>query len=299
MKNVYLSLGANLGDRSKNIWRAIEKIREHDKIKLIRLSSMYETEPWGVDNQPKFINAAAWIQTDLEPIELLDSTQKIEREFGFHEHNQARMIDIDILEFEGVKIESDRLTLPHRFMNQRRFVLEPLIEICPLKKFLLENCSDSLEVKKLPSIEFVLIACVDQNWGIGFENDLLFRIPRDLHRFREMTIDQNVIMGRKTFESIGKFLPDRNNFVLSRSGLKVEDLFEKLDRSKKNFVIGGSEIFWEFLPITSRAEIAFVHETRIADKFLENLFEREDFKLISRKNFHDDFIFEFLTFIRN
>lgn len=298
MKNVYLSLGANLGDRSKNIWRAIEKIREHEKIKLIRLSSMYETEPWGVDNQPKFINAAAWIQTDFAPIELLDSTQKIEREFGFHEHNQARMIDIDILEFEGVKIESDRLTLPHRFMKERRFVLEPLVEICPLKKFLLGNCSDSLEVKKLPSIEFVLIACVDQNWGIGFENDLLFRIPRDLHRFREMTIDQNVIMGRKTFESIGKFLPDRNNFVLSRSGLKVEDLFEKLDRSKKNFVIGGAEIFWEFLPITSRAEITFVHETRIADKFLENLFGREDFKLISREKFHYDFDFEFLTFIR-
>lgn len=298
MKNVYLSLGANLGDRFKNIWRAIEKIREHEKIKLIRLSSMYETEPWGVDNQPKFINAAAWIQTDLEPIELLDSTQKIEREFGFHEHNQARMIDIDILEFEGIKIESDRLTLPHRFMNQRRFVLEPLIEICPSKKFLLENCSDSLEVKKLQSIEFTILACVDQNWGIGFENDLLFRIPRDLHRFREMTIDQNVIMGRKTFESIGKFLPDRNNFVLSRAGLRVEDLFEKLDRSKKNFVIGGSEIFWEFLPITSCAKITFVHATRIADKFLENLFDREDFKLISREKFHDDFDFEFLTFIR-
>ena len=299
MKNVYLSLGANLGDRFKNIWRAIEKIREHEKIKLIRLSSMYETEPWGVDNQPKFINAAAWIQTDFAPIELLDSTQKIEREFGFHEHNQARMIDIDILEFEGIKIESDRLTLPHRFMNQRRFVLEPLVEICPSKQILLENCSDSLEVKKLPSIEFTILACVDQNWGIGFENDLLFRIPRDLHRFREMTIDQNVIMGRKTFESIGKLLPDRNNFVLSRAGLRVEDLFEKLDRSKKNFVIGGSEIFWEFLPITSCAKITFVHETRIADKFLENLFEREDFKLISREKFHDNFDFEFLTFTRN
>lgn len=295
MKNVYLSLGANLGDREKNIWKAIEKLRAHEKIKLIRLSSFYETAPWGVENQPRFINACAWIQTDLAPMDLLETTQKIEREFGAHEHNRPRLLDIDLLEFEEVTIDSPRLTLPHKSMRQRRFVLQPLAEISSKYRKLLESCEDPLEVTKLPSLEFTILACVSENWGIGLKNDLLFRIPRDLQRFKTLTLGQNVIMGRRTFESIGKFLPNRNNYILSRSGAipNLETLFDKLDRSRKNFVIGGGKIFEEFLPITTRAEITLVHETREADTFLENFFQREDFSITSREKFHDSLDFEF------
>ena len=300
MKDIFLSLGSNLGDHRKNIFAAVEKLRE--KSKLIKFSSLYETEAWGKTDQPNFLNAAAWFKTELDPYDFLDEIHRIENELGRIrlEHWGSRTIDIDILHYENFSCNDDRLTLPHKFLKQRRFVLEPLSEIRPEFENLLRDCTDNLKVEKIfgspNDFNFILLACVDENFGLGFENQLLFRIPKDMKKFRELTLNQRVIMGRKTFESIGKFLPDRENFVLSRHGLTIEKLFERLDNSKKNFIIGGSEIYEKFLPYVNRAEITLVHETRRSDVFLENLFEREDFLIESRQKFEDGF--EFLTFIR-
>ena len=113
----YIGLGANLGERQLTLRRAIERVKKIPAVKLLRVSSFYESEPWGVVNQPNFINAAIKISTELEPLTLLDELQRIESELGRvrREHWDARTIDLDILLIEGREISCERLTVPHKF----------------------------------------------------------------------------------------------------------------------------------------------------------------------------------------
>jgi 2-amino-4-hydroxy-6-hydroxymethyldihydropteridine diphosphokinase len=130
---VYLSLGTNLGDRSGNIHKAIEKIGELVG-DVIRQSALYETEPWGFDSQNLFINAAICCTTELSPRQVLETTKQIEREMGrtlksvngiYHD----RLIDIDILMYDDLKIDEADLKIPHPLMHERDFVMKPLNEI--------------------------------------------------------------------------------------------------------------------------------------------------------------------------
>lgn len=129
----YLSLGANLGDRLGTIRQAVEMLENTEKIHVQCVSSMYETPPWGKLDQPSFINGAAAVETDLEPLELLAVCQQIERKLGRvrHEHWGARTIDIDLLCIPGVQLAEKELILPHPYMLERSFVLVPLAEIAP------------------------------------------------------------------------------------------------------------------------------------------------------------------------
>ena len=115
----YLGLGGNLGNRIKNLRDAIEKIKKIFGVKLLQISSFYETSAWGVTNQPDYLNAAVKISTTLEPPKLLDELQGIELELGRVrlEHWGARTIDIDILLIDDLKINSERLTVPHKFFS--------------------------------------------------------------------------------------------------------------------------------------------------------------------------------------
>ena len=133
MADVFLSLGSNLGDREANIRQAIELIRKLEDIKIIALSSLYETEPVGVQNQSDFYNCVMKIETDLDPHTLLDSMKSIERAMGRgrNTHMRPRIIDIDILLYENLDLESFELRIPHSRLKARRFVLEPLLEIAP------------------------------------------------------------------------------------------------------------------------------------------------------------------------
>ena len=184
---IYLGLGSNLGDRVKNLRLAIEKIKNIPNVELLRVSSFYETAAWGVTNQPDFINAAIKIRTTLEPLKLLDALQKIEIELEInrHEHWAPRLIDIDILLIDDLKINSERLTVPHKFLNERDFVKIPLAEISPLKFNLRGD-----KVQKIFSspIDFnlKLVACVDKNFGLGYKGDLLFRIDEDLKNLEDL-----------------------------------------------------------------------------------------------------------------
>ena len=287
--NCYLGLGSNLGDSKKNLRRAIELISHIDGVNLISVSSFYETEPWGNLNQPNFINAAICIQTDLEPLKLLDELQRIENELGRVrlEHWGARTIDIDILYIDDITMDSDRLKLPHPFMLDRDFVLVPLSEING-KNYKLHGDKIVKTNGCLVDFDLKMIACVDKYFGLGLNGQLLFHIEEDLKRFRELTIDNTVIMGRKTFESIGKPLSNRRNIILSRtlSNIKdveivsdLESLYHLLlnDENKIKFVIGGGEIYQQFLPFINEAYITFVNESKSADTFLTNLNERGDF----------------------
>ena len=129
---VVIALGANLGDPRKQVSLAIDEIR--DLIQITAVSSLYETEPVGVpDSQPNYINAILIGESELKPLDLMNRLLEIENEMGRHRSfpNAARTIDIDIIEYGGLFMESQALTLPHPRAHERRFVLEPWFEIEP------------------------------------------------------------------------------------------------------------------------------------------------------------------------
>jgi 2-amino-4-hydroxy-6-hydroxymethyldihydropteridine diphosphokinase len=130
----YLGLGSNVGDREAHLGRACELLEEHG-VRVLRRSSLYETEPQGEFlDQPDFLNACVEIETELGPEELLDVCKVVEREQGrmvAGPRHGPRPIDVDLLLLGDLTHESERLTLPHRDVLARRFVLEPLLELEP------------------------------------------------------------------------------------------------------------------------------------------------------------------------
>lgn len=134
MALVYLSIGSNLDKREENCLMAIDLLEERGIIVMAK-SSLYETEPWGVKDQPYFINMAVAVETDLSPDELLRVVKEIEKDMGRTETYKwgPRIIDIDILLYNDLVYETSNLKIPHPFMHERDFVLRPLSEIAPDK----------------------------------------------------------------------------------------------------------------------------------------------------------------------
>ncbi len=132
MKTVYLSLGSNLGDRELNLREAIRMLGEAG-VRVLRVSSLYETDPVDVRDQPCFLNLVLEAETELFPKQLLARTGKIESQLGRKRGRPKgpRTLDIDILMYGASVIESAELTVPHPRMAERRFVLEPLAELAP------------------------------------------------------------------------------------------------------------------------------------------------------------------------
>ncbi|HWO17023.1 MAG TPA: 2-amino-4-hydroxy-6-hydroxymethyldihydropteridine diphosphokinase [Solirubrobacterales bacterium] len=130
----YLGLGSNVGDREGHLGAAVEMLRERG-VEVEAVSSTYETEPVGeVLDQPDFLNAAIRIRTELEPEGLLAACKEIEAERGRAldaPRHSPRPLDIDLLLLGDLELETDRLTLPHREVTTRRFVLTPLLELDP------------------------------------------------------------------------------------------------------------------------------------------------------------------------
>ena len=130
-KTVYLSLGSNLGDRQANLRRAMGKLLNLGDV--ITVSSIYETEPVEVTEQPPFLNCVVKMQTEMQPKFFMADVLAIERDMGRArtQPKGPRIIDIDILLYGGATIDTPELSVPHPAMHQRRFVLEPLAEIAP------------------------------------------------------------------------------------------------------------------------------------------------------------------------
>lgn len=133
MENVFLGLGANLGNPYNNILRALELIGSIKNVKGIKSSSFYKTSPVSCIKQEDYLNLVCHIQTDLEPTSLLEELKKIETDIGKipKKKDEPRLIDIDILFFGTRSIHIDSLTIPHPRWQERLFVLIPLQEICP------------------------------------------------------------------------------------------------------------------------------------------------------------------------
>jgi 2-amino-4-hydroxy-6-hydroxymethyldihydropteridine diphosphokinase len=128
----YLSIGSNLGDRASNLARAIESLPEAG-VRVLRTSSIYETEPVDFLAQPWFLNCVVEAETSLEPRELLEALQSIERSLGSRKLVQRgpRIIDLDVLFYAAAVIHSEGIEIPHPRLQQRRFVLVPLAELAP------------------------------------------------------------------------------------------------------------------------------------------------------------------------
>ncbi|MCR6671575.1 2-amino-4-hydroxy-6-hydroxymethyldihydropteridine diphosphokinase [Devosia ginsengisoli] len=127
----WLSLGANLGDPPAQLAEAIRRIEAHPAISVTRQSSVLTTKPWGKTDQPDFANQAVELETSLDPIELLDVILGIELDMGRvrEEVWGPRVIDIDMIAYDRVVMQTPRLTLPHPYAHERDFVLDPLREI--------------------------------------------------------------------------------------------------------------------------------------------------------------------------
>lgn len=134
MNNIaYISLGTNMGDREANIHNAIQELKDHKLITIEEISSIYETDPVGYLDQDPFLNLVVKISTNLNPIELLEVTQMIEKNLGRIRDIRwgPRTIDLDILLYNQENIEAEHLRIPHPRMFERSFVLIPLKEINP------------------------------------------------------------------------------------------------------------------------------------------------------------------------
>ena len=135
MKVVYLGFGSNIGNREANIQQALDRLQTDD-VRLLRVSSLYETEPMGLREQAWFLNQVAEFETEFAPLQLLQRIQMVEKALGRKREivNGPRTIDIDIVLFGDVIMRTAELTIPHPRYRERRFVLEPLLELSPALK---------------------------------------------------------------------------------------------------------------------------------------------------------------------
>jgi 2-amino-4-hydroxy-6-hydroxymethyldihydropteridine diphosphokinase len=129
----YVALGSNLGDPRQQVLDAMEALARLPDTYLLKRSHLYRTPPWGVLEQPPFINAAVQLDTTLSPHGLLDALIEIEQAAGRvrAQRNGPRTLDLDLLHVDGVQLDDERLTLPHPRMAERAFVLLPLHDLAP------------------------------------------------------------------------------------------------------------------------------------------------------------------------
>lgn len=130
---IILSIGTNIGDRQANIANAITALGQIGKV--VTVSPIYTSEPWGFESENGFYNIALILETSLSPLDLLYATQQIERDLGRIAKTTTsytdRIIDIDIIDYNNQTIDTQTLTLPHKLMHKRNFVLYPLADIAP------------------------------------------------------------------------------------------------------------------------------------------------------------------------
>lgn len=157
MKQAWIALGSNIAPRETYLQQAIQMLSEHEEIKLNQVSTVYETEPVGYENQDQFLNLVAEVETSLDPMELLRICQKIEQDLGRKRIIRwgPRTVDLDILLYSTENMNVEELILPHPRMHERAFVLVPLAEIAPellLKDKRVQEWLDTLPAQDVQGI---------------------------------------------------------------------------------------------------------------------------------------------------
>ena len=153
MNEVYLQLGSNIGDRLDNLDQSIKIITERIG-NVLEKSSVYESTPWGVENQRNFLNQVIFVKSNFDPYTILDLVLQIEKDMGRIRIEKwgERIIDIDILFIDDLIIESENLCIPHEFIAKRKFVLQPMCEIA----------SGFIHPKLNKTISQLLEECIDE-----------------------------------------------------------------------------------------------------------------------------------------
>ncbi|GAA0261337.1 2-amino-4-hydroxy-6-hydroxymethyldihydropteridine diphosphokinase [Rhodanobacter caeni] len=133
MTRAFIALGSNLGDPRQQVLDAMEALQALPDSHVLQRSKLYRTPPWGVLDQPDFVNAVVVIDTGLAPHALLDALHAIEQQAGRVrvQRNGPRTLDLDLLYMDGVQIDDTRLTVPHPRIAERAFVLLPLADVAP------------------------------------------------------------------------------------------------------------------------------------------------------------------------
>ena len=152
LNSIYLSLGSNIGDRKDNLTNAIMELSK--KMKIVKLSSIYDTEPLLFENQNSFLNMILEVNYKGSPDQLLESIKIIENDMGRESTFRygPRLIDIDIIFFNNYQVNQDNLTIPHYDWKNRLFVIEPLYEVLDLKLNKSEYKIKGQKVKRVGSI---------------------------------------------------------------------------------------------------------------------------------------------------
>jgi 2-amino-4-hydroxy-6-hydroxymethyldihydropteridine diphosphokinase len=152
-----IALGGNLGDARATLDRALTRLCDGTQVRLLARSSDYRTPPWGVEAQPPFVNLCALVATELTPHELLGRALDVERAFGRDRAQERRWgpraVDIDILTYDDLVIDTPTLTLPHPRMFERAFVLVPLAEIAADRMIAGRRVRDALTAVDVRGIE--------------------------------------------------------------------------------------------------------------------------------------------------
>jgi 2-amino-4-hydroxy-6-hydroxymethyldihydropteridine diphosphokinase len=161
MPEALIALGGNVGDVRSTLQRAVGALCDDKAVRLVARSSDYRTPPWGVEDQPPFVNCAIVAATELSPLALLHRTQMVERQFGRDRSREQRWgprtLDIDLIAYDEVVFDTPELTLPHPRVLERAFVLVPLVEIAPDRRIAGVSIAEALAkidqtgIEKLPS----------------------------------------------------------------------------------------------------------------------------------------------------
>ncbi len=161
MSRALIGVGTNMGDRLENIVNAKEALEKVPTVKLLRMSSVYETEPWGYKEQDNFYNGVFEAETELSPQALLGVCLGIEAAFGRKREfkNGPRILDLDLLIYENETSDTAELKLPHPFIGERDFVLVPLKELFPnLKIFSFDFSKDFEKIRENSTVKKVFDA---------------------------------------------------------------------------------------------------------------------------------------------
>jgi len=161
MHKSWIALGGNIGDVLSRFCSVCTSLNEHQSCNILAASLLYQTPPIGPEGQDDYLNTALQIETSLSPLELLDVLQYLEQQHGRvrHEHWGARTLDLDIIAYDAITMDSERLILPHQHMHWRQFVVRPMCDISPdwihpsQHKTAQQLLNDILETGELPLVK--------------------------------------------------------------------------------------------------------------------------------------------------
>lgn len=223
----YLSLGSNMGNKLYYIVYAIQRINITNGVKVSKISSFYETAPWGVTEQDSFYNIALEIKTTLLPFELLRNLQRIEIELSRIRELRwgPRTIDIDIIFYDDLKIDIQELTVPHPRYIDRNFVLKPMYEIHPHNELLLKYMKrDNSEIKKINPEILVSSCLLGENCNYKGGNNKSSLLEKLENSVLYIKICPEVMGGLETPRVPAEI---KNNRVINKENTDVTEEFNK------------------------------------------------------------------------